>query len=217
MVQATGQHAEMNVPETLRKALWKVASIPWLVTYGCYVLLKDGLGLVTLPQRGEDQAPGASAAAPAAGARVGAAGSSRDSQSRGRGRGRGKPKWAARPEWQIKHGVPTAQCLPIGAAHELDERKLKELIAQMPLEDIGEFDLRVSHQPRAGARMPVGHGLEDNYVADNDRCGRSGAPGETSMSLALRRRDQRWDPGTEVPPGQLQCDECGRVFTMNGF
>ena len=87
----------------------------------------------------------------------------------------------------------------------------------MPLDDIKEFDLRMSHPPRAGRRMPVGHSYDDNYVADNDRCGRSGAPGETSMSLALRRRDERWDPGTVVPPGQLQCDECGRVFTMNGL
>ena len=87
----------------------------------------------------------------------------------------------------------------------------------MPLNDIKEFDLRMSHPPRAGRRMPVGHSYDDNYVADNDRCGRSGAPGETSMSLALRRRDERWDPGIEVPPGQLQCEECGRVFSMNGL
>ena len=87
----------------------------------------------------------------------------------------------------------------------------------MPMDEICGFDLRVYHQPRAGGKMPVGHGLDDNYVADNDRRGRSGAPGETSMSLALRRRDERWDPGTVVPPGQLECDECGRVFTMNGL
>ena len=153
MVQATGQHAEMNVPETLMKALRKAASISWLVTYGCYVMLKDGLGLETLPQRAEDHASGASAAAPAAGARVGAAGSSHESRGRGgRGRGRGKPKWAARPVWKIKHGVPPTYCLPPGADSELDESALKDMIAQMPLDDISEFDLRVSHQPRAGGK-----------------------------------------------------------------
>ena len=87
MVQATGQHAEMNAPEILRKMLWKVASVTWLVMYGCHVMLRDGLGLVTLPQKGEDQVPGASAAASAAGARVGAAGSSRDSLSLGTAHG----------------------------------------------------------------------------------------------------------------------------------
>ena len=35
MVQTPGQHAEMNAPEILRQALFKVASIPWLITYGC--------------------------------------------------------------------------------------------------------------------------------------------------------------------------------------
>ena len=42
MVQTPGQHAEMNVPQRLQKALHKVASLSWLVTYGCYVVLKDG-------------------------------------------------------------------------------------------------------------------------------------------------------------------------------
>ena len=104
-----------------------------------------------------------------------------------------------------------------GALDELDERRLTELIVAMPLQEISEFDLRVSHQPRAGGKMPVGHDYEDNYVADNDRRGRGGAPGETSMSLALRRRDDRWDSGAVVLPGQLSCDTCGRVFTMNGL
>ena len=55
---------------------------------------------------------------------------------------------------------PPLPAVAAGSASTTADAECFDIV--VPLEDIAEFDLRVSHPPRAGAKMPVGHDHEDN-------------------------------------------------------